>query len=57
MRFALVFPFPQHHHHHHLLQPARKPGPIAMGAQILPSSSFPIPRRDAADLDGGHDHH
>jgi solute carrier family 25 oxoglutarate transporter 11 len=34
MRFALVFPFPQHHHHHHqdLL---RKPGPIAMGAQIL----------------------
>ncbi|KAK1631457.1 hypothetical protein QYE76_005772 [Lolium multiflorum] len=33
MRFALVFPFPQHHH---LLQPPpRKPGPIAMGAQIL----------------------
>ena len=31
MRFALVFPFPQHHHHTDLLQPARKPGPIAMG--------------------------
>lgn len=37
MRFALAFPpGVQHHHHHdHLLQPPRKPGPIAIGAQIL----------------------
>lgn len=36
MRFALVFPpGVQHHHHHdHLLQPPRRPGPIAIGAQI-----------------------